>query len=94
VVFGDTYHLAIGQGFLDVTPLQVNQSTNIIAINGVKCQMSILNDSKPVCQSIGAGPQTIATIKEGMLAACQPGGTAWPLYNFKTKIACKTVRPR
>jgi penicillin-binding protein 2 len=87
---GDTYHLAIGQGFLDVTPLQVNQSTNVIANNGVKCQMSILNDSKPVCQSIGASPETIATIKEGMVAACQPGGTAWPLYNFKTKIACKT----
>jgi penicillin-binding protein 2 len=87
---GDTYHLAIGQGFLDVTPLQVNQSTNIIANGGVKCQMSILNDSKLVCQSTGASPQTIATIKEGMLAACQPGGTAWPLYNFKTKIACKT----
>ena len=87
---GDTYHLSIGQGFLDVTPLQVNQSTNVIANDGVKCQMSILNDSKPVCQSIGASQATIATVKEGMLAACQPGGTAWPLYNFKTKIACKT----
>jgi penicillin-binding protein 2 len=87
---GDTYHLSIGQGFLDVTPLQVNQSTNIIANNGVKCKMSILNDSKPDCQNIGASSQTIETIKEGMLAACQPGGTAWPLYNFKTKIACKT----
>jgi cell division protein FtsI/penicillin-binding protein 2 len=68
----------------------VNQSTNIIANNGVKCQMSILNNSVPNCQSIGASAQTIETIKEGMLAACQPGGTAWPLYNFKTKIACKT----
>lgn len=87
---GDTYHLSIGQGFLDVTPLQVNQSTNIIANNGVKCQMSILNNSKPNCQSVGASQSTIETVKEGMLAACQPGGTAWPLYNFKTKIACKT----
>lgn len=87
---GDTYHLSIGQGFLDVTPLQVNQSTNVIANNGVKCQMSILNDSKAVCQSVGANLQTISMIKEGMLAACQPGGTAWPLFNFKTKIACKT----
>jgi len=87
---GDTYHLSIGQGFLDVTPLQVNQSTNVIANNGVKCQMSILNDSKSVCQSVGANLQTVSMIKEGMLAACQPGGTAWPLFNFKTKIACKT----
>ena len=87
---GDTYHLSIGQGFLEVTPLQVNQSTNIIANNGVKCQMSILNNSQPQCKSLGISPQTIETIKEGMLEACQKGGTAWPLYNFKTKIACKT----
>ena len=87
---GDTYHLSIGQGFLDVSPLQVNQTTNIVANKGVKCQMSILNDSQPVCQGIGAKPETMEIIKEGMLAACQPGGTAWPLFNFKTKIACKT----
>lgn len=87
---GDTYHLSIGQGFLDVTPLQVNQSTNVIADKGVKCRMSVVNDSQPVCQDLGINPQTIETIKEGMLAACKPGGTAWPLYNFKTKIACKT----
>ena len=87
---GDTYHLSIGQGFLDVTPLQVNQSTNVVTNNGVKCKMSLLNDSKPECQSVGASRETIETIKEGMLAACKPGGTAWPLYNFKTKIACKT----
>ena len=25
-----------------------------------------------------------------MSRACTSGGTAWPLFNFKTKIACKT----
>ena len=25
-----------------------------------------------------------------MKAACKTGGTAWPLFNFKTEIACKT----
>lgn len=87
---GDTYHLSIGQGFLEVTPLQVNQSTNIIANNGVKCQMSLLKDSKTNCQNLGIKSETIKAVKEGMLAACQPGGTAWPLFNFKTKLACKT----
>lgn len=43
---GNTYHLAIGQGDLDVTPLQVNQMTNIIANKGQKCKMSILKDTK------------------------------------------------
>ena len=87
---GDTYHNSIGQGFLDVTPLQVNQSTNVIANNGLKCRPSILKNSKPECQNIGISQQTLITVKEGMLAACQNGGTAWPLFNFKTKLACKT----
>jgi penicillin-binding protein 2 len=87
---GDTYHLSIGQGFLDVTPLQVNQSTNVIANNGINCRMSILKDSKSECVGLGIDRDTVATIREGMIAACQPSGTAWPLFNFKTKLACKT----
>ena len=87
---GDTYHLSIGQGFLGVTPLQVNQTTNVIATNGTKCKMSILKDSSPECQKLNIKSSTIATIKEGMLEACHSGGTAWPLFNFKTTLACKT----
>ncbi len=87
---GNTYHLAIGQGDLDVTPLQVNQMTNIIANQGIKCQMSLLKETKPECQKIGIKDETWLTIVEGMKQACKPGGTAWPLFNFKTPIACKT----
>jgi penicillin-binding protein 2 len=87
---GDTYHLSIGQGFLDVTPLQVNQMTNIVANNGVKCKMSLLKDKNPECESIKIKNSTITTIVEGMKAACKSGGTAWPLFNFKTQLACKT----
>jgi cell division protein FtsI/penicillin-binding protein 2 len=49
-----------------------------------------LNDSKPDCQKLDVSAETWATIVEGMKAACKPGGTAWPLYNFKVTIACKT----
>lgn len=35
---GDTYHLAIGQGYLLVTPLQVNNWTNVIANQGYFCK--------------------------------------------------------
>lgn len=87
---GDTYHLAIGQGFLGVTPLQVNQSTNVIANKGKKCKMSILKDGKVECENVGIKPENIQLVKQGMMAACQSGGTAWPLFNFKTKLACKT----
>jgi penicillin-binding protein 2 len=87
---GNTYHLSIGQGDLDVTPLQVNQMTNIIANKGVKCRMSILKDAKVECNSIGIEEETWETVIQGMKQACKSGGTAWPLFNFKTEIACKT----
>lgn len=87
---GDTYHLAIGQGDLDVTPLQVNQMTNIVASGGYKCTPSVLKDKPNNCVKLGIKKENLEVVKQGMQAACKPGGTAWPLFNFKTKIACKT----
>jgi len=87
---GDTYHLAIGQGYLSVTPLQVNQMTNVIANNGIRCAMSIDKDKKPNCIDFKLNRTTLTLVKEGLKQACQSGGTAWPLFNFKTKLACKT----
>jgi len=87
---GNTYHLAIGQGDLSVTPLQVNQMTNVIANGGVKCQTSLLADKKVECEDLGISKANVATIVEGMKQACKTGGTAWPLFNFKTVLACKT----
>lgn len=87
---GDTYHLSIGQGDLTVTPLQINQMTNIIASKGQKCQMSLLKDKPVICNEIKAKEDNWALVTEGMRGACDSGGTAWPLFNFKTDIACKT----
>jgi penicillin-binding protein 2 len=87
---GDTYHLSIGQGFLSATPLQVNQMTDTIANHGIKCKMSLLKDKAPECQNLGIKRENWETIIEGMKEACHTGGTAWPLFNFKTELACKT----
>lgn len=87
---GNTIHLSIGQGDLSVTPLQVNQMTNIIANKGIKCKMSLLKDSKIECTDLKIKKENWQTIIQGMEEACKPGGTAWPLFNFKTRIACKT----
>ncbi|HBP51002.1 TPA: hypothetical protein DD455_01550, partial [Candidatus Shapirobacteria bacterium] len=87
---GDTYHLAIGQGNLTVTPLQINQMTNILASRGQKCEMSILKDGTSKCSEINAKEKNWNLVIEGMKEACKSGGTAWPLFNFKTEIACKT----
>ncbi len=87
---GDTFHLSIGQGFLGVTPLQINQMTNIIANKGLKCNMSILKDSKVECTDLKIKKENLQAVVLGMENACKTGGTAWPLFNFETKIACKT----
>ncbi|MFA7300777.1 MAG: penicillin-binding transpeptidase domain-containing protein [Candidatus Shapirobacteria bacterium] len=87
---GDTYHMSIGQGDVSVSPLQINIETSIIANDGKKCQFSVLKNSAIDCKNIGIDNSTIETIKQGMVAACHTGGTAWPLFNFKTELACKT----
>ncbi|HOZ80835.1 MAG TPA: penicillin-binding transpeptidase domain-containing protein [Candidatus Woesebacteria bacterium] len=87
---GNTYHVSIGQGDLGVTPLQVNQMTNIIANDGKKCKMSLLKNSKSECVDLKINKNTIETVTNGMKEACKTGGTAWPLFNFKTELACKT----
>ncbi len=87
---GNTYHLSIGQGDLDVTPLQVNQMTNIIANKGVWCKMTLNKDRKAECEDLKIKRENRETIIEGLVRACGEGGTAWPLFNFKTEIACKT----
>jgi len=87
---GDTYHLSIGQGNLTVTPLQINQMTNIIASKGQKCQMSLLKNKPVKCTEIQAKEENWMAVIEGMREACDSEGTAWPLFNFKTEIACKT----
>lgn len=87
---GDSYHMAIGQGNLAVTPLQMNLATNIIASRGKKCQPSVLAESTPNCTQVKAKHENWDLVIRGMVEACNEGGTAWPLFNFKTEIACKT----
>lgn len=87
---GDTYHIAIGQGYLLTTPLQVNAWTNVIANNGKRCRPTIEKIKKPQCFDLGIKKETINLITEGMREACAPGGTGWPLFGFRVPIACKT----
>ena len=81
---GDTYHLAIGQGDLLVTPLQVNSWTGVIANGGKLCQ-PMVRMWEESCQDIGFKEETITLIREGMKQACEPEGTGWPLFKFKIK---------
>lgn len=80
---GNTYHIAIGQGDILATPLQVNSWANIIANNGKLCRPHIVRDQKEKCKDLNINKENIALVKEGMRQACNQGGTGWPLFNFK-----------
>lgn len=84
---GDTYHLAIGQGYLGVTALQVNNWTRAVANGGKVCKPKIIKseilNSKQDCRELELKSETLNLIKEGMKQACEEGGTGWPLYKLK-----------
>src|SRR3989344_6521356 len=89
---GNTYHYAIGQGDLLVTPLQMNQVVAAIAIGGQWCQPQLVKTSSENtnCRELSLSSNTISLITEGMKAACQTGGTAFPFFDFSSPVACKT----
>ncbi|PJC28528.1 hypothetical protein CO053_04265 [Candidatus Shapirobacteria bacterium CG_4_9_14_0_2_um_filter_40_11] len=100
---GNTYHLAIGQGDLDLTPLGVNQMTSVIASGGKMCIPRILRVGaentpyKEDCFDLGINKENIEIVKKGMIGACSAGGTGWPFFDFQIpglpagrQVACKT----
>lgn len=87
---GDTYNLSIGQGYLVSTPIQVAVSTAVFANGGYICKPNILKQSidaktEKLCKKLSISEENINIVREGMLKACQTGGTGWPLFEFKIK---------
>lgn len=96
---GDTYHMAIGQGYLLTTPLQVNTWTNVIANGGSVCRptiekklSSLSHQLSAGCKDLGIKKETVDLITEGMQKACETGGTGWPLFGFRVKRHVSRVR--
>jgi penicillin-binding protein 2 len=79
-VGGDTAQMAIGQGFVDVTPLQMACFTASVARNEVWTQPTILHDPnrpRQHTEPIGLTPDQRAALLEGMEQVTQrPHGTA------------------
>jgi len=73
-----------------VTPLQVNVMTNVIAAGGEKCVPHLNKMSKVQCSMISISEDILKIVRAGMIGACSSGGTAFPLFDFKPQIACKT----
>lgn len=90
---GNTYHFAIGQGDVAVTPIAVNRAIEVFANGGKICQPKIVGDAK--CQDINIKEKNLEIVKRGMEMVCQEGGTGYtffdfPLKNNGMKVACKT----
>ncbi len=86
---GNTYHMAIGQGDLLVTPLQVARMT-LTAVTGRLCQVSLLASTNPECRDLGIKTEYLTLVREGMRQACATGGTAYPFFNATPYVVCKT----
>lgn len=95
---GNTYHFAIGQGDLALTPLQVNIMANVFANGGNFCAPFVVKEKEgqlPVekkCSSLSLKKENLDLVVEGMREACSPaltadgvGGTAYPFFDFKVR---------
>lgn len=89
---GDTYIYGIGQGYLLTTPLQVNAWTQAIANGGKLYRPHLLkNDREEVIEKAPLSKETVDLLRAGMIGACDTGGTAWPLFQFRIKNAALKI---
>lgn len=97
---GDTMHMAIGQGFVSATPLQVNLMTSYVANGGKKVVPHVVLRVEGASGSIELSPSeeknigikasNLEIVRSGMRQACQEKGTAWPFFKSEYPISCKT----
>lgn len=93
---GDTYNFSIGQGYVLTTPLQMHQTAVAFTNDrGTVCNPQLLKNAYPTCHQIKLSSETVDLVRKGMRAACETGGTAWPMFEFavngkKISTGCKT----
>lgn len=99
---GDTLHMAIGQGFVLTTPLQVLSFTSYVAANGnlykpylllkiTKDDGTLIKESKiENLVSKIISDKDLSVIQKGLAAVTVNGGTAWPFFTFPISTSGKT----
>lgn len=102
---GDLLNMAIGQGFVGVTPLQLVNYTAALANGGTLLRPQLVREvvdtssGRPVVLrrlqreergTLGLHPANRDAIVEGMVRALQPGGTAYGLAIPGLSVAGKT----
>ncbi len=85
---GDTYNLSIGQGFLEVTPLQMLNAVNAIANDGMVYRPQVVHHvtdaegdiTEPfepeVIRELPVDSEYLAMVREGMVGAVEHGTAA------------------
>lgn len=82
---GDTYNMSIGQGYLLTTPLQINIMTQIVANGGTYFKPHLIMGNEKVVKKDLVKEEDLNVIRQGMKGACEVGGTAYPLFNFRVR---------
>lgn len=98
---GDTLHMAIGQGFVLVTPLQILNLISSVAADGKQYPPHLAlkittPDGFPVktfkfdSVSVPFKETDVRLVRNGLEEVPKVGGTAWPFFSFKIPTAGKT----
>lgn len=89
---GNTYHMAIGQGDVLTTPLQINRMMATVAAGGVLCPVVFSRDEvgKASCTQLNFKDSTLSVVKDGLKKACEAGGTGVPFFKANYAVGCKT----
>lgn len=87
---GNTYHTAIGQYAVQITPLEAARATAAVANGGKLLKPTILKDQPVSGQSIAINPEALRIAREGMRQGVTEG-TSLGLNDLSfTRIASKT----
>ncbi len=70
---GDTYHTAIGQYAVQITPLEEARAIAAIANGGMLVKPTLIKDPPPQGESIAVSPQALAVVRAGMREGVQEG---------------------
>ncbi len=100
-VTGDTYNMAIGQGYILTTPLQMLNATAAVANGGTLYRPQVVREvrdaegnivrpfRKEVIRQLPLAPENLALVREGMRAAVARG-TGWRANLPGVAVAGKT----
>jgi len=94
---GDTAQMSIGQGECLVTPIQVAREAAVVANGGYLVTPYLVArvegaeaPPRQARRSVGLRPETLATLRAGMEAVVNEGGTAHRIWTDEYQIAGKT----